>query len=194
MRQDQFLYESTSIIDTVIAGNERLWTAMQEKQQLLAVDNCDQATGYKLAELEQIIDDNDGYNAEIVAAELLTGLGIKAEYHYQQLSVLSGGYKLRVLLAQSLFNNPDILLLDEPTNHLDITSIYWLEGYLKQKFKGILVFISHDVAFLNNVSTHILDIDYGGIKQYSGNYDNFVEQKQQITEQKMHELNYREKK
>ncbi len=194
LRQDQFLYEDISIIDTVIAGNEELWKALQEKQQLLALDICDEATGYKLGELEQIIFDNNGYTAEILAAELLTGLGIKAEYHDKPLAVLSGGYKLRVLLAQSLFNNPDILLLDEPTNHLDIISIYWLEGYLKQKFKGILVFISHDIEFLNNVATHILDIDYGEVRQYTGNYDNFVQEKQQITEQKVNELNYMEKK
>ena len=123
--------------------------------------------------MEQIIADNDGYISEIFAIELLLGLGIQEKYHHQPLSVLSGGYKLRVLLAQSLFNNPDILLLDEPTNHLDIVSIYWLENYLKQKFKGALVFISHDLAFLNNISTHILDIDYGTIKTYTGNYDIF---------------------
>ena len=134
------------------------------------------------------------YTAEIVAAELLEGLGIKEEMHYQPLSRLSGGYKLRVLLAQSLFNNPDVLLLDEPTNHLDIMSIYWLENYLKEKFKGALLFISHDVMFLNNVSTHTLDIDYGEINIYTGNYDKFVELKQQVIEHKMHEVNYLEKK
>jgi len=194
LKQDQFLYENTSIIDSVIAGREELWQAMQEKEKLLGLDVCDEDTGYRLGELEQIIFDNDGYTAETFAAELLTGLGIKCEYHYQPLSVLSGGYKLRVLLAQSLFNNPDILLLDEPTNHLDIISIYWLEGYLKEKFKGILVFISHDVEFLNNVATHILDIDYGEIRPYTGNYDNFIREKQQIIELKMSELNYVEKK
>lgn len=194
LKQDQFLYKNTSIINTVIAGKDALWKALQEKVELLTLDECDDNTGYRLGELEQIIIDNDGYVAEIVAAELLIGLGVKEEYHYQPLSVLSGGYKLRVLLAQSLFNDPDILLLDEPTNHLDIISIYWLESYLKQKFKGVLIFISHDVAFLNNVATQILDIDYGEIRQYTGNYDNFILEKQQITEQKMHELNYMEKK
>lgn len=194
LKQDQFLYEDTSIIDTVIAGREELWSALQEKEVLLAKDECDDETGYRLGELEQIVMDNDGYVAEIFAAELLIGLGIKEEYHYQKLSVLSGGYKLRVLLAQSLFNNPDILLLDEPTNHLDIISIYWLESYLKQKFKGALVFISHDLAFLNNVATHILDIDYGDIKPYTGNYDSFVREKILIAEQKLTELNSIEKK
>ena len=194
LKQDQFVYENTPIIDAVIAGNKALWQAIQEKNKLLELEEIDDESGYRLGDIEQIIIDNDGYIADIFAAELLVGLGIKEEFHYQPLSVLSGGYKLRVLLAQSLFNNPDVLLLDEPTNHLDIISIYWLENYLKEKFKGALLFISHDVMFLNNVSTHILDIDYGEISQYTGNYDKFVSQKQQIIEHKMHEVNYLEKK
>ncbi|MDD9337504.1 MAG: ATP-binding cassette domain-containing protein [Rickettsiaceae bacterium] len=194
LKQDQFLYENTSIINTVIAGRSELWQALQEKEKLLAIDQCDEEIGYRLGELEQIIADNDGYISEIFAVELLLGLGIQEKYHYQPLSVLSGGYKLRVLLAQSLFNNPDILLLDEPTNHLDIVSIYWLENYLKQKFKGALVFISHDLVFLNNISTHILDIDYGTIKIYTGNYDIFVCDKQLVTEQKLKEFSHLEKK
>ena len=194
LKQDQFLYENTSIINSVIAGKVELWSAMKEKEELLTLEVCDDATGYRLGELEQIISDNDGYTADIFAGELLTGLGIAEEYHDQPLSVLSGGYKLRVLLAQSLFNNPEILLLDEPTNHLDIMSIYWLENYLKEKFKGALVFISHDMMFLNNIATHILDIDYGEIRSYTGNYDKFTEQKQQIIEQKLSETKYLEKK
>ncbi|WP_341748268.1 ABC-F family ATP-binding cassette domain-containing protein [Candidatus Tisiphia endosymbiont of Dascillus cervinus] len=194
LKQDQFLYENTSIINTVIAGRSELWQALQEKEKLLAIDQCDEEIGYRLGELEQIIADNDGYISEIFAVELLLGLGIQEKYHHQPLSVLSGGYKLRVLLAQSLFNNPDILLLDEPTNHLDIVSIYWLENYLKQKFKGALVFISHDLVFLNNISTHILDIDYGTIKIYTGNYDIFVRDKQLVTEQKLKEFSHLEKK
>lgn len=194
LKQDQFLFENTLIINTVIAGNMALWKALQEKEQLLELEQCSEENGYRLGELEQIIFDNEGYSADIFAAKLLIGLGITEEYHYQPLSVLSGGYKLRVLLAQGLFNNPDILLLDEPTNHLDIVSIYWLENYLKQEFKGVLVFISHDVMFLNNVATHILDIDYGEIRQYTGNYDKFLLEKHLITEQKMHEINYVEKK
>ncbi|WP_341756660.1 MULTISPECIES: ABC-F family ATP-binding cassette domain-containing protein [unclassified Candidatus Tisiphia] len=194
LKQDQFLYENTSIINTVIAGRSELWQALQEKEKILENDQCDEESGYRLGELEQIIADNDGYISEIFAIELLLGLGIQEKYHYQPLSVLSGGYKLRVLLAQSLFNNPDILLLDEPTNHLDIVSIYWLENYLKQKFKGALVFISHDLAFLNNISTHILDIDYGTIKTYTGNYDVFVRDKQLIADQKLKDLTNIEKK
>ena len=194
LRQDQFKYENTNIIDCVIAGKEVLWSALQEKAQLIERDIWDDESGCRIAELEHIIMDNDGYVAEIFAEELLVGLGIKKELHYQPLSTLSGGYKLRVLLAQALFNNPDILLLDEPTNHLDIMSIYWLEGYLQEKFRGVLVFISHDITFLNNVSTHILDIDYGEVRQYTGNYDSFIRQKQEIIEQKLHEKSSAEKK
>ncbi len=199
LKQDQFIYENTSIINTVIAGRSELWQALQEKEKILENDQlegeqCDEESGYRLGELEQIIADNDGYISEIFAIELLLGLGIQEKYHHQPLSVLSGGYKLRVLLAQSLFNNPDILLLDEPTNHLDIVSIYWLENYLKQKFKGALVFISHDLAFLNNISTHILDIDYGTIKTYTGNYDIFIRDKQLIADQKLKDLTNIEKK
>lgn len=194
LKQDQFKYENVSIINTVIAGNKVLWDAICEKEILLEKEVCDDETGYRLGELEHIIMDNDGYTAEYTASELLIGLGIKEEYHYEPLSVLSGGYKLRVLLAQSLYDNPDILLLDEPTNHLDINSIYWLEGYLKDQFKGLLVFISHDVLFVNNLATHILDIDYGEVTQYTGNYYSFVEQKQAVMEQKTKELEFTEKK
>lgn len=194
LKQDQFRFENTSIINTAIAGKKLLWQAMCEKEELLAREDFDEAAGFRLGELEQVIMDNDGYTAEAVAAELLVGLGIKEDCHYQPLSTLSGGYKLRVLLAQSLFDNPDVLLLDEPTNHLDIESIDWLEGYLKEQFKGVLVFISHDIAFVNNISTHILDIDYGEIRPYTGNYRKFAQQKQLVIEQKMHEIAYMEKK
>jgi len=193
LKQDQFRYENVSIVNTVIAGNKALWNAMCEKEEIL-LSEIDDKAGYRLGELEEIIMDNDGYNAEYVASELLSGLGIKEEYHYNHLSTLSGGYKLRVLLAQSLFDNPDILLLDEPTNHLDIMSIYWLENYLKERFKGLLIFISHDVIFVNNLATHILDIDYGEIMQYTGNYYSFVEQKKAVMEQKLRELSYTEKR
>ncbi|WP_037215274.1 ATP-binding cassette domain-containing protein [Rickettsia japonica] len=125
---------------------------------------------------------------------MLVGLGIAEKYYYEPLSALSEVYKLRVLLVQSLFNNPDILLLDEPTNHLDIIAIYWLENYLKNSFKGILIFILHDLVFLNNVATDILDIDYGEIKLYTGNYDNFVQEKQIIAAQKLSKRNFLEKK
>lgn len=194
LKQDQFKYENVSIINTVIAGKQELWNAICEKENILSHDQISDEMGYRIGDLEQIIIDNDGYNAEYIASELLVGLGIKEELHYEPLSILSGGYKLRVLLAQSLFENPDILLLDEPTNHLDISSIYWLENYLKNEFNGLLIFISHDLAFLNNVSTHILDIDYGEILQYTGNYQSFEIQKQAIMEQKLKDLQFAEKK
>ena len=193
LKQDQFRYEDTSIINTVIAGKTELWDVMCEKEQLLAQTELTDKDGYRLGEIEQIIFDNDGYIAEYVAAELLVGLGIAEEFHNQPLKILSGGYKLRVLLAQSLFNNPDILMLDEPTNHLDIASIEWLETYLKNEFKGALIFISHDVTFVNNIANYILDIDYGEIRLYTGDYNTFVRQKREYIEQKMHQLSFKEK-
>ncbi len=193
LKQDQFLFEQVSVVNTVIAGKKELWEALQEKEKLLESD-CTEEQCYRLAELEHVIFDHDGYNAEFFASELLTGLGVAPAYHHEPLSVLSGGYKLRVLLAQSLFNNPDILLLDEPTNHLDISSIYWLENYLKYKFTGSLIFISHDLTFLNNLATHILDVDYGEIKLYHGNYEKFLVEKEQIITQKLTEQKFVEKK
>jgi ATPase subunit of ABC transporter with duplicated ATPase domains len=194
MKQDQYIYENELIINSVIAGKANLWSAIKEKEEILSKSEISDDDGYRLAELEHEIYENGGYDAETEAAKILSGLGIPEEKHYLKMSSLSGGYKLRVLLAQSLFNNPDILLLDEPTNHLDIVSIYWLEQYLKQVFKGVLVFISHDVAFLNNLSTHIIDIDYGEVRLYTGNYDVFCRQKTEIVEQKLREKLYLEKK
>jgi ATPase subunit of ABC transporter with duplicated ATPase domains len=194
LKQDQFSYEDMNIIDVVIAGREPLWNAMKEKDILLAKEECDDETGFRLAELEQTIFDYDGYEAETDAAIILTGLGIKEASHYMPLKSLSGGFKLRVLLAQSLFNNPDILLLDEPTNHLDLGTIFWLENYLRYKFKGVLMLISHDISFLNNLCTRILDIDYGEVREYVGNYDKFVVQKKLLMDQKLSELAGVEKK
>lgn len=185
LQQDQYLYEDTIIADIVVQGNHKLWQAMQEKDKLFASGDWNEAIAYRSAELEEIIAHHDGYNAYAFAEKLLVGLGIKNEYHYQPLKNLSGGYKLRVLLAKTLFQRPDILLLDEPTNHLDIISINWLEKYLKNEFSGLLIFISHDMDFINRLADYILDVDYGEIKQYSGRYDKYMAEKQLIVEQNL---------
>lgn len=193
LKQDHFHYEQERVIDVVIRGNARLWTALVEKNELLNKETLTESDGYRLAKLEETISHENGYNADAIARTLLQGLGIDNRYHDGPLNALSGGYKLRVLLAQVLFQNPDVMLLDEPTNHLDIVSIAWLEEFLKNDFNGLLIFISHDREFLNNLSTDILDIDYGTITQYVGSYEQFVLAKEQTLLQKQNELQYKEK-
>ncbi len=190
LKQDQFKYENNTVLEVVLQGKPKLWQALQEKEQILAAELLDDKAGLRLGELEDIIFHQDGYTAETFIQTLLVGLGIEPGYHLKALSQLSGGFKLRALLAQALFEQPDILLLDEPTNHLDIMSIAWLENYLKTQFKGVLLFISHDYGFLNNLSTHVLDIDYGEVREYVGNYDRFVKEKQLRVEQKLSEQQY----
>lgn len=186
LKQDQFRYENTPLLDIVMQGKEELWHAHTGKEALLAdVDNWDDAKGYRFAELEELFLHHNGYNAPLLIENILVGLGIPVDYHNKPLSALSGGYKLRVLLAQTLFQEPNILILDEPTNHLDIESIQWLEAFLKHKSKSLIVFISHDVEFINNLADNILDIDYGEIRKYSGRYDKFLAEKQLIEEQKL---------
>ncbi len=194
LKQDQFRYENNTALETVLHGKPKLWEALQEKEQLLAQEILDTKAGYRLAELEEVIVTYNGYVAETFAATLLTGLGVDINNHTKPMHLLSGGFKLRALLAQALFSEPDVLLLDEPTNHLDIMSIAWLENYLKNSFKGVLVFISHDQNFLNNLSTHVLDIDYGEIQEYVGNYDHSLQEKALIVEQKLHAQKYLENK
>jgi ATPase subunit of ABC transporter with duplicated ATPase domains len=184
LKQDQFKYEDTPIADIVLHGKKDLFDAMQEKETLLSSESWDDAKGLRFGELEETIFHYDGYNAPTEIARILTGLGVLPEYHDKPLKSLSGGYKLRVLLAQTLFQKPSILLLDEPTNHLDIVSIKWLEGYLKTSFKGLLVFISHDIEFIDNVATSILDIDYGEVRKYPGKYTKFLAEKELLQEQK----------
>ncbi len=191
LRQDQFTYEEEPILDVVLMGNRELWQAMTEKEELLAV--ADQSfDGDRYAELEEIVVKHDGYTAEARAAEILEGLGIPTEAHRRPLSTLSGGFKLRVLLAQVLAAGPDALLLDEPTNHLDILSIRWLEKFL-QEFKGVVVVISHDHRFLDNVCSYILDVDYETVTLYTGNYTEFDEGKKLERERKEKEIAKREK-
>lgn len=194
LKQDQFKYENNTVLEVVLQGKPQLWAALKEKEQILAGETLDEAAGLRLGVLEEIIFHQEGYTAETFIQSLLIGLGVEQNYHLKPLNALSGGFKLRALLAQALFEQPDILLLDEPTNHLDIMSIAWLENYLKTQFKGVLLFISHDHGFLNNLSTHVLDIDFGEVCEYVGNYDYFMREKKLRVEQKMSERQYLENK
>jgi len=191
LRQDHFMYEDEEILGVAIRGNPELWDAMVEKEAILA--KAEEAfDGARFSELEEIVQLHDGYSAEARAATILEGLGLPAEVHGRPLSTLSGGFKLRVLLAQVLASAPDALLLDEPTNHLDILSIRWLEKFL-QEFAGPVVVISHDHRFLDNVSTRILDVDYGTVAMYRGNYSSFLEQKVAERERREKEIASRER-
>lgn len=185
LQQDQFRYEDTPIYQVVLQGKPALWAALQEREALLATETWDDAKGLRFAQLEEVVQQHHGYQALADVGAILEGLGIESKFHEQPLKTLSGGYKLRVLLARTLFQNPSILLLDEPTNHLDILTIQWLEKYLKKEFHGLLVFISHDLSFINNLAEHILDIDYGEIRKYSGQYQQFLAEKALIEEQKV---------
>lgn len=176
LHQDHYRHEKDRILDVVIMGNGRLWDTMLEKDKLLDVGDMTDEIGMKLGELEVIIAEEDGYNAEGEAEQLLEGLGIPKDQHLEELSSLDSGLRLRVLVAQALFGDPDILLLDEPTNHLDIDSIRWLENFLCN-YKGVLIVISHDRHFLNEVCTHTADVDYENIILYPGGYDTMLRQK-----------------
>ncbi len=177
LRQDHYRYESVRIIDLVMMGNGPLWKALSEKEVLLAKgENLTDDDGMRLGELEMLIAEEDGYSAEAEATSLLEGLGIDPSIQSETMSVLTGGDKVRVLLAQALFGKPEALLLDEPTNALDIGTIRWLENFLMD-YQGTLIVISHDRHFLNAVATKIADIDYETIILYPGNYDDMIEAK-----------------
>ena len=193
LKQDQFEYEDIPILDVVLMGNESLWTLLQQKRNLETKSSLSIDEGKQLAVLEHRLSEMHGYNAEGKAAILLRGLGIPQGKLRDNMSTLSGGYKLRVLIAQCLFGEPDILLLDEPNNHLDIYTIAWLGEYLRE-FRGIVIVVSHDQYFLNRISTHILDIDYETIKMYTGNYSAFLEAKESEREQKNIEIERLERK
>jgi ATPase subunit of ABC transporter with duplicated ATPase domains len=179
LRQDQFAFDQFRVIDTVIMGNERLWHALQAREELYAKTDMTDEDGMRLGELEGIVGEEDGYAAESDAAILLQGLDIPNALHDRTMAELQGGQKVRVLLAQALFGHPEALLLDEPTNHLDLDSIHWLQEFLN-RYEGTLIVISHDRHFLNAVCTHTADIDYQTIITYAGGYDDMVLAKMQI--------------
>jgi ATPase subunit of ABC transporter with duplicated ATPase domains len=184
LRQDRFLNDAETILTVAMAGDELITAALAE-QARLARDPVPDAA--RLAELEDRIAAHDGYTLEARASHILEGLGIPVAVHHQPLATLSGGFKLRVLLAQVLLGGPDVVLLDEPTNHLDILSIRWLEKFLAQ-YRGLALVISHDQRFLDNVATHILDVDYGTIELYTGNYSQFVREKAEVRNRKEAEI------
>ncbi len=173
LHQDQFAFEEFTVIDTVIMGHAELWKVKQERDRIYSLPEMTEAEGMRVAELEVEFAEMDGYTAESRAGEFLSGAGIEESLHFGPMSDVAPGWKLRVLLAQALFASPDILLLDEPTNNLDINAIRWLEGVLSNQ-KSTIIIISHDRHFLNTVCTHIADIDYGELRVYPGNYDDFM--------------------
>ena len=191
LRQDQFLYEDEEVLAVAMMGHPELWKAIVAKEELLA-NAHEHFDADRYNQLEETVQRLDGYTAEARAATILEGLGLPAEVHRRPLSTLSGGFKLRVLLAQVLAGSPDVLLLDEPTNHLDILSIRWLEKFL-QDFAGPVAVVSHDHRFLDNISTGILDVDYQTVTLYHGNYSDFTEQKVEDRERKEKEIEGRQK-
>ncbi|MFQ3543089.1 ATP-binding cassette domain-containing protein [Halobacillus rhizosphaerae] len=177
LKQNHFEYDEYQVLQTVIMGHARLYEVMQEKDAIYMKGDFTEEDGMKAAELEGEFAEMNGWEAESEAARLLTGLGIKENLHEKQMSELAGSEKVKVLLAQALFGNPDVLLLDEPTNHLDIKAIQWLEDFLID-FENTVIVVSHDRHFLNNVCTHIADLDFGKIQVYVGNYDFWYESSQ----------------
>ncbi|MBI0030473.1 ABC-F family ATPase [Gilliamella sp. B14384G15] len=173
LRQDQFAFEEYTVLDTVIMGHTELWEIKQERDRIYGLPEMSEEDGFKVADLETQYAEMDGYSAEARAGELLLGVGIPIEQHYGLMSEIAPGWKLRVLLAQALFSNPDILLLDEPTNNLDIDTIRWLEDTLNER-ESTMIIISHDRHFLNMVCTHMADMDYGELRIYPGNYDDYM--------------------
>ena len=182
LQQDHFKYDAYPVLDTVIMGNERLYQIMKEKEAIYAKEDFTDEDGIRASELEGEFAEMNGWEAESNAATLLNGLGVDTEFHYTQMADLTGSMKVKVLLAQALFGNPDILLLDEPTNHLDLPAIEWLEEFLIN-FDNTVIVVSHDRYFLNKVCTHTADIDYGKIQLYAGNYDFWFESSQLLIKQ-----------
>ena len=173
LNQDQFAYEEMTVIDCVIMGHGKLWEIKQERERIYALPDMSEEDGMRVGDLEMEFAEMDGYTAESRAGDLLLGVGIPLEQHEGLMSAIAPGWKLRVLLAQALFADPDILLLDEPTNNLDINTIRWLETILTRR-NSTMIIISHDRHFLNSVCTHMADLDYGELRIYPGNYDDFM--------------------
>jgi ATPase subunit of ABC transporter with duplicated ATPase domains len=173
LRQDQFAFEQYSVIDTVVMGHDELWAVKSQRDAIYAQAEMSEADGIRVADLESEYGEMDGYTAESRAGELLIGVGIPVEQHYGLMSEVAPGWKLRVLLAQVLFSDPDIMLLDEPTNNLDINTIRWLEDVLNER-QCTMIIISHDRHFLNSVCTHMADLDYGELRLFPGNYDEYM--------------------
>ncbi len=186
LKQDQFAYEEFTVLDAVIMGHTELWEVKAERDRIYSLPEMSEEDGMKVAELEVAFAEMDGYTAEARAGELLLGLDIPIEQHTGLMSAVAPGWKLRVLLAQALFSNPEVLLLDEPTNNLDINTIRWLEGILRQRNSTIII-ISHDRHFLNAVCTHMADLDYGEIRIYPGNYDDYMLASTQARERLLNE-------
>jgi ATPase subunit of ABC transporter with duplicated ATPase domains len=184
LRQDQFAYEDVRVLDVVMMGHAEMWACMAERDAIYANPEASEDDYMRAADLEHHFAEYDGYTAEARAGELLLGAGIPIEKHGGPMSEVAPGWKLRVLLVQALFANPDILLLDEPTNNLDIDTIRWLEDILNER-ESTMVIISHDRHFLNQVCTHMADLDYGTIKVYGGNYDDFMEASTQARERQV---------
>ncbi|QYY30058.1 MULTISPECIES: ABC-F family ATPase [Cupriavidus] len=184
LRQDQFAYEDMRVLDVVMMGHTEMWAAAQERDAIYANPEATDEDYMKAAELEAKYAEYDGYTAEARAGELLLGVGIPTSQHQGPMSDVAPGWKLRVLLAQALFSNPDVLLLDEPTNNLDINTIRWLETVLNER-NSTMIIISHDRHFLNSVCTHMADMDYGTLKVYPGNYDDYMEASMQARERQM---------
>nr|WP_202620419.1 ATP-binding cassette domain-containing protein [Emergencia sp. 1XD21-10] len=179
LKQDHFAYDAYTVLDTVIMGNARLYEVMQEKDAIYMKEDFSDEDGIKAAELEAEFAEMDGWEAESDVSRLLQGLGLSNDILYSQMSALSGKEKVKVLLAQALFGNPGIILLDEPTNHLDVKAINWLEDFLMD-YDGTVIVVSHDRHFLNTVCTNIVDVDYGKIKMYVGNYEFWYESSQLV--------------
>mgnify|MGYP001942282183 CR=1 FL=1 len=182
LKQDQFAFEAYAVIDTVIMGHEDLWAVKSERDAIYANPDMTEADGLRAADLEGEFAEMDGYSAEARAGELLLGVGIPVDQHYGLMSEVAPGWKLRVLLAQVLFSDPDIMLLDEPTNNLDISTIRWLETVLNER-NCTMIIISHDRHFLNSVCTHMADLDYGEIRMFPGSYDEYMTAATQAAEQ-----------